>query len=330
MTKNAMQPLYKKLIKLGFGKTHIKKYLPDWWSDDIADTPSGLQEATLIISRTFGLDFASLWQSLQGDSLPEFRLDKHQFKHSKNLHRNKLQPAVATAMLSADLTLSAFGQPLDLSLKSAKDIREHLLKNHRWIGFKSLADFCWSIGIPVIYLANIPTPKMDGLAFIKHKRPIIVLTKKNKYGALVFDLAHELGHILLDHIQEEQIILDEKIDKYNDNDLEQQANAFALQLLTGNPNAKFTISKPYSAQGLAQAMIAKGTESKIDPFHIALNYAYTNQQFPLAQNAIKIMANKLNFQYTDQQIAQSLYLNYVDTDSLNDDEIIKYMIGVYE
>ncbi|MFB6349930.1 ImmA/IrrE family metallo-endopeptidase [Moraxella sp. ZJ142] len=328
MPKNNMQLIYKKLIALGFSKNQIKKQLPDWWCDEIATTPAGLQQAELITARTFGLEFSSLHDSLQDDSLPKFRVSQHQFKHSKNLQKDRLQPAVATAMFAADITLSAFDQPVGNLPKTAMQVRQTVLTNHQWVDFYALADFCWSVGIPVIHLANLPTPKMDGLAFIKQNRPVIVLTKKNKHGALVFDLAHELGHILLGHVQEKQIILDKKIDKTDDSDLEQQADAFALELLTGDPKAQFATSKSYSPQGLAQAMIAKGLEMQIDPLHMVLNYAYVNQKFALAQTALKIMTKKLVNQQTDQQIAQSLYLHYVDMQSIDDDEIVKYLIGV--
>lgn len=325
MTKsNTMQPLYNKIKQLGFNKKQVKKLLPDWWDDAIADTPAGLQQATLRFAKTFHLDY----KSLLGDNTPEFRFQKHQFKHSKNLDKNKLQPAVAVAMLASRLTLSAFDKPFEPNHKDPLAIREYLLTQNPWIDFRVLATWCWDCGIPVIYLANLPTPKMDGLALQKQGRPVIILSKKVNYGALIFDLAHELGHILLGHVDDDSIVLDEKLSAQDDNDIEQQATAFALTLLTGQSNTQFKKTKEYSPNGLAQAMISKGERLFIDPLHICRNYAYSSGQFAYANKIIDIIASKLNVKKTDQQIAQDLYLDSISIEDIDDDEIVHYLIGV--
>lgn len=329
MTKtNQMQPLYKKIERLGFKQKQIKALLPSWWDDAIADTPAGLQEATLTFARTFHVTYTSLCDSLDNDRLPEYSFNQHKFKHSRNLNKERLQPAVAVAMLAAEMTLSVFDTPLDLHLKDAQAIRNQLLKTHKWIDFACLADFCWRIGIPVIYLADPPRPKMDGLALEKNGRPIIVLTKQHKHGVLVFDLAHELGHIMCGHVHADQIMLDRKLDIKETNKLEQQATEFALELLTSKKNTYFNTKKTYSPNGLAQAMIAKGRQLHIDPLHICWNYAYNSKQFPFAMKTQSFIVNKLGITQTDPQIAQMTYLRYVDIDALLDDEIVRHILGI--
>lgn len=298
--------------------------LPDWWDDALEDTSAGLQQAKLILAKTFSLDY----QSLDEDQAC-FRFGLHQFKHNKNLNKDRLKPAVSMAMLSAKITLSVFDKPLMTATKDPLLIRSELLnEDHDWIDFKTLANWCWLQGIPVIYTKNLPSPKMDGLAIEYNDRPVIVLTKNIKHGALIFDLAHELGHILLGHTKQHGgIMVDEKLNTRADNDMEAQANAFALELLTGNKDSRFSPAKDYSPNELAQAMIAKGRKYRIDPLHICRVYAYHSRKFAYAALVTPIIAQELNTKKSDQDFALALYLQYVDMSAVHDDEIIQYLIG---
>ena len=208
----SMKPVYQKLSKIGLKKGMVKTYLPDWWDDSIATTEVGFQESLWLIANTFHIDFKTLNLSISGDSNPQYRLPNHKFKHSVNLDQDKLKPAVAVAMLAAKITLNTFEKPLaDLSSLSAESIRERLLSDgNQWIDFKVLVQYCWNIGIPVIFIKEIPSPKMDGLALLRNDRPVIVLTKNDDYGVLVFHLAHELGHIILGHVKENGMMIDKK------------------------------------------------------------------------------------------------------------------------
>ena len=67
---------------------------------------------------------------------------------------------------------------------------------------------------------------------------MIVLCRHTKHAAwLLFILAHELGHLALDHVPNEGVLIDEGLDKNSTDAEEQQANAFAIELLTGRPIA---------------------------------------------------------------------------------------------
>ena len=154
----SMKPVYQKLSKIGLKKGMVKTYLPDWWDDSIATTEVGFQESLWLIANTFHIDFKTLNLSISGDSNPQYRLPNHKFKHSVNLDQDKLKPAVAVAMLAAKITLNTFEKPLaDLSSLSAESIRERLLSDgNQWIDFKVLVQYCWNIGIPVIFIKEIP------------------------------------------------------------------------------------------------------------------------------------------------------------------------------
>jgi hypothetical protein len=74
-----MQTLYTKLQHLGFQQKILSSYFL-WWHDDIAQTPAGLQEASLILSKYLSIQYSSLI----GEAKPCFNFPQHKFKHAKN------------------------------------------------------------------------------------------------------------------------------------------------------------------------------------------------------------------------------------------------------
>ena len=240
MTNFTMKDIYHKLSLIGLKKKKVNECMPDWWLEnykEITKTEAGIQETLWRIANNFSIDFGSLIESFSEENKkPTFIFGSHHlFKHSQNLSETELQPAVSVAMFIAKNTIKIYEKPLaDLSNLTALSIREHLLKNAKWVDFETLLNYVWSLGIPVIFSSNIPPKKMDGLALKIQDRPVIVLTKGRTHGYLVFDLAHELGHIVLGHLNQSKMIVDEKINA-NDTEteiLEQQADEFALELLS--------------------------------------------------------------------------------------------------
>ena len=101
--------------------------------------------------------------------------------------------------------------------------------------------------------------------------------------------AHELAHIALGHIDDEGVLIDESV-KHNVQDKEEtDANAFAVELLTGNAESRFHTSGSWpNAHQLAEAAVSIAKESRIDPGHIVLNYAHTMGKtfWPVANAAL--------------------------------------------
>ena len=325
-TISPMQTLYAKLHTLGFTKPIVKKLLPEWWEDDIANTPAGFQEASLILSKYLSIRYSSLL----GDAEPTFIFPKHKFKHARNVEENDLTKAVALSALAARLTLEAYelDSPNLIEL-SAKSIREILLaRNVPWIDFNILLDYCWQIGIPVIFIENLPSPKMHGLALQLNGRPVIILTKKNKYGYLVFHLAHELGHIILGHVTDQEWAVDQVITEGNDDDHEVAANKFALEILTGKSDSAYRSQFRLYPNDLARSALQVGRENKVDPLHIVLNYGHTNNCMPIANKACQALVKALGVKETDPEIAKSTFMQYVDVDSLDDEKALRHLIGM--
>ena len=325
-TISPMQTLYTKLQHLGFQQKNIKQLLPVWWHDDIAQTPAGLQEASLILSKYLSIQYSSLI----GEAKPCFNFPQHKFKHAKNVQESDLSKAVALSSLAGRLTLEAYDSPLaHLENLSAQGIRETLIsRNCPWVDFNILLDYCWEIGIPVIFVENLPSPKMQGLALQLYDRPVIILTSKHKHGYLVFHLAHELGHIILGHVSNDHWIIDEKINENDNEDIEQAANQFALELLTGKDNAAYKAARSLYPNQLANSALTVGREHKVDPLHIVLNYGHTNQCMAIANSACKALVRHLNVKESDQDVAKSTFMQHVDVDSLDDEKALRHLIGM--
>lgn len=334
MTTFTMKDIYQKLKLIKLEKKTINESMPNWWLEnctEIMKTEAGFQETLWRIANNFSIDFGSLIESLEKDKEPKFIFGNHLFKHSQNLSETELQPAVSVAMFIAKNTIKIYEKPLaDLSNLTALSIREQLLQNAKWVDFEALLNYTWSLGIPVIFANNLPKNKMDGLALKIQDRPVIVLTKKEKYGFLAFHLAHELGHIILGHLNQNTMIVDEKISA-NDietENFEQEADEFALELLTGYKDSKFSTDKSYSQMNrLCQSIIKLANEHNIDPLHITLNYGHSNNNFPLARKLLSLLIKQLDIKKTDIDNAYQYYIENIDLDDFADEEVILNIIG---
>ena len=91
----------------------------------------------------------------------------------------------------------------------------------------NVVSLCKQLGIKVKYY--IPLDGVDGECIIIKNTPYILINKNCSKQRKRFTIAHELGHILLGHIGKCQLVNSES--SLTDNDIEQQANCFAVRLL---------------------------------------------------------------------------------------------------
>ena len=316
-----MSHLYERVKSAGFTIPYIKKLLPEWWDDALAESPAGKQFASLFLSKRFSI----CHDSFKNDTAPVmFNLGgNHKFKHKVNIGEEDLNVATAIAYSAARVAAENFKVPYDENVNlDWENVREHLLKNEQWISFPLLIDFCHSIGIPVVYIKNFPSKctKMAGMALQVMGRPVIVLTQAQKYGFMLFDLAHELGHIAKGHLNEGNgcVFVDRKIDSQATDELEAEANRYAFGLLSGQEDLKISAHYHLKAEELADASRSYGKEHHIDPTHIALNYAYMKGHWGVAINALKIICAGLKF---DQIILRESLMNSIDNTVINDDDL---------
>jgi hypothetical protein len=317
-----MHCLYQKIGSVGYTKPYIHSLLPEWWDDAIATTPAGFQQASLIMGRLFSIQPETLWTEAAEPLLivPQGR----KFKQRTNTQSQELDIACALARSAACLALKAFKPELAPGFyPDAAELRQRLLSSgNPWISFQNLLAHCLKSGIPVIFLNHFPgkAKKMAGVSFELDGRPIIVLTQIKPYGYLLFDLAHELGHITLGHTQGGAWVVDAKIDADSSDEEEQAANRFALELLTGIPDCKFVpVGRQLDSRQLAIAANRLGEAEQIDPLHITLNYGHSSKQWAVATETVKLIAKN---QPTDQQILKQMLLAALDLESIHEDDLM--------
>ncbi|MGH7170867.1 MAG: ImmA/IrrE family metallo-endopeptidase [Gemmataceae bacterium] len=276
---NPMALLYRRLSRVGLTRQFVRcTALPKWWDDEIADSPAGYAEGLLLLSRHLGLDLATLQDESTSLALRYFGPCK--FKKTTGVTDDELALARAMATRAAQLAAAAMTTPLRPVPASAAEVRQHILdRGESWVGLDALVDYCWSVGIPVLHLSQFPPriKKMHGLAAKVSGRPAIILCRNQKYTAwLLFILAHELGHLIKGHVADDGVLLDERVEEDNNLDAEEtEANAFAVELLTGDARCRFHAGGHWpNASNLAQEARSIGRQSRIDPGHIVLNYAH--------------------------------------------------------
>jgi hypothetical protein len=315
-----VQSLYSALDKQGISKRKLALLLPDWWTDEVEASPSGVQQAKVYLAKALSLRMRPF-----SETPPRIEFDlpaDKRFKKSAKTSEADVNLAVALARSASRLALSALDTQFVPPPPDALAIREHLLASGApWVGLSALLDYCWNTGIPVIHLATpLLGRKMDGIAMAINGRPSIVLSNNRKSGFLLFHLAHELGHIALGHVGANGTIVDDEIKK--DDDLgkdadELAADQFAIQLLTGNAHGNLTLQHLIKAPVLARQAVQYGAEHKIDPTHIVLNCAHNDKRlFPLCVSAANFIAGES----TDQSLVSDVVFRHLQGNLKHDSE----------
>ena len=119
----------------------------------------------------------------------------------------------------------------------------------------------------------------------------VLLGRDASYPAPVaFTLAHELGHIILRHLEGTSALVDLEDPATSDDvdDEEREADAFALTLLTGSPDPDIqTNIETFNAPSLAAAVLDAGPRYRIEPGTLALCLAYRRNAWPTANAALR-------------------------------------------
>lgn len=293
VAENRMQTLYQRLAAIGLSRPYIRKtILPSWWDDEAAESPTGYSEALLLLSRHLGLEISDL-----RDGTADVRPDEGTaFKLKTSVGTTADDVTVARSIATQVAQFAALGTAIPYQpVGSAFAIREGILdRGHPWVSLDALLDYSWEHGLPVLHLSGFPRgiKRMHGLAAMLSQRPVAVLCQNHKFSAWqLFILAHELGHIACGHLSAGQhILVDQDVDQDSADTEESEANRFAMELLSGNPDLRVQATSRWpNAQELADAGLRRGKELQIDPGHFVLNYAHSMGKafYAVANGALK-------------------------------------------
>ncbi|MBI5545494.1 MAG: ImmA/IrrE family metallo-endopeptidase [Deltaproteobacteria bacterium] len=336
-TLKPMTALYKRLSHLGLTRSYVRStLLPSWWNDDVADEESGFAHAAMLVAKHTGLPVERLLAP--NGKLELLATAPAKFKKAANVRDEDLALARSLMTQVAQMVASAVASPAPKRLPSADAIRQAILRRGApWVGLEHLVPFCWSLGIPVVFLAALPTgkgiKKMDGMAALVAGRPVILIARDSKQPSwLLFILAHELGHLAAGHVPVNEVLIDQHVDRGSDDREEKEANSFAIELICGR-KVSYVSQRGgrISAASLARSALARAHEQQVDPGHIVLNFAHSMKgamtpAFALAQAALKILQPKP----CGPETIQGAFREGLDWDRLSDDEqeFLSKMTGV--
>ena len=124
---------------------------------------------------------------------------------------------------------------------TAAELREVLLANFEIVTLDALLTFVWSVGIPVVQMKLFPLrrKRMQATTVRVRERFAILVGRESKFQAqIAYVIAHEIGHLMLGHLQAVTALLEmsDPLKIESSDEEEQAADRFALELLTGHPD----------------------------------------------------------------------------------------------
>lgn len=264
--------------------------MPEWWEDELADVGANRVLAESFIAKQLGFKLSELQAHDRELSMP--RIVEPRFKRYRSQVDAKVMASALLAQQVASRIIELTGETLaEFAPFSASDIREEILRNKPFVELESLVDFCWSRGLPVVQLFHLPTAGkgFDGMAAFVDDHPIIVLAS-NRDGPpwLAFHLAHELGHVMLEHVGPGQSVLDLSVFGKVKGKHEREADAFACEVLTGHSEPAIG-DLGMRAPQLAAYVARNADRVGVDPGVLALVYAKSNNRWGPAQTALRYL-----------------------------------------
>ncbi len=279
--------LIERLRKAGLSRAAIRAAWPSWWSEEAGKTPSGRAELRFALARRLGLEP----KPLLGERVEFVWNDEARFKHLST--QDDVQRAALTSFgmsvgrLLLRATPSEPREPV-----GAEELRNAILAGSPFVDLGSLISTCWALRIPVIHLRVFPleAKSMHAMVVGVDGRFAILLGRDAAYPAPVaFTLAHELGHVMMGHLANAPALIDlEDPALARDGDeQEEEADRFALTLLTGSPEPDIrTNIDHFNAPTLAAAVLRAAVEYAVEPGTLALCLAHGRGLWPVAMSAL--------------------------------------------
>jgi transcriptional regulator with XRE-family HTH domain/Zn-dependent peptidase ImmA (M78 family) len=283
VTSPSFSFLFKRLETVGIKKEWlIDRILPNELLSSI--TNADLEIGAVIGEITNNLSKIYHWSPEQVIGTDPLVLNYSSIYPAKFKTGSKIQEkqTIAYAMYAHYLSLLVINATEHLTIRPIPNdidtIRYQIAQDYGPITFTNVLNYVWDHGIPVIPLADTGT--FHGACWKMSDRYSVVLKQVTRYqGRWLFDLAHELGHIL-QHLSEEQssIIETDEISPFNESDEEWEASEFASNLLFGRDVEK-----------LAELCV-EVAQNKVEKLKSAVIQVAANEHVP-----IDILANYMAF-----------------------------------
>lgn len=241
----------------------------------------GPRDAPAQIARGFKWN---LTEVLEGVTPPELGISLA-FAANSESHRRP-SPVQRLARSVSEISVAAAKDAAVDLPADAGALREAVLGGEeREITLEDLVTFSWGAGIVVVPMAA--GPGFEAVAWYVGQRPVVVLRLTRSYAAQwLFTLAHEIGHLVLGHVNANSGVVDvDEPGTVAGDDAEDEANEFAKDLLAPGSDELFDeIRREMPASVTEQkkafkgAMVSVAAKAKIDPalFGFLAAYAMTD------------------------------------------------------
>lgn len=284
MTQETARNLRRRLAQAGLSSAAIRAAWPSWWSEEAEASVSAGADLRFALARNLGLDPRTLLDAKQP---PGFLWnDQVRFKRltaPTDVQRDSIASfghALATLLVAATRPGASVTNP------SAPGLRRLVIDGGApYVRLVDLLSLCWSVGIPVIHMRVFPGrhKRMAAMTVRLEDRYAILLAKDSVYPAsTAFYVAHELGHIWLTHLESHAVIVDQEPETAaGDGDAEEAtADAFGLELLTGDPQPKvLPHQERYTARSLATSALSSSEELHIEPGVLTMCFGYSTSRW---------------------------------------------------
>lgn len=257
--------MYTKLEAAGYKASWVRaNVLPNWWEDKMANQPSLLQQAQIIVSKFFDVPLREVLDPYS--PLPAPDMGHVSFKRLSHATSANMGPVFLTVTRAAEIAERCVfpGFPNNhLAGLSSEAVRISILQTFQSVTFEALIDSCWGFGVPVIHVRGLPPGigcEIEGAAFNVTGRPVIIITATDTSASFLrWILAHEMGHIAHRHVDGGPIF-DAAINSESDDSdiIENEANQWASDLVFGRQD-----SQPFGHVLPTVAGAALGAESVV-------------------------------------------------------------------
>lgn len=293
--------LLRKMSNLGIDPSFVtQKLIPKAILEELqllkSDQPDLLlREAASYLSNIYGWSINDIWNNAEL-SIDSFKADSALFKKGgrTNINQIKAYTPYAFYLAKSVTKININGSILPFP-DSIEDFKKILLNDYDGIHLKSILNYSWDMGISVIPLND--TGIFHGAAWnINGKYAIVLKQKVKSHAKWIFDLLHELYHIMV-HLKDvdDSIIETSEISAIsNDHDSKElEANSFANQIIFNGNSEQFSQEVVRIAKGkmeylqTAVEQVANSHNLRVDSLanYLAYRLAYQGSQWwPTAES----------------------------------------------
>lgn len=280
--------LRRELRKTGLSPRVIRAAWPEWWSSEAAESLSARTELRYTLARRLGISPQSIF-----DGQPKFIWhDEAKFKNLGTTSEQEQAILTSFGISVGRSVLQGAPVPEVEFVEDPSELRRVILASASFVGLEEILSACWAFGIPVISPTVLPLPnkRMHAMTVSIAGKFSVLLGQDSKHPArMAFTLAHEMGHIALGHVNSAAALLEmEDPLQWREKDSEEEeADRYALELLTGDPNFEIHAEmQNFNAANVVAAVSELAPTIRVSPGVIALSLGHSTGKWAQVYGAL--------------------------------------------